>query len=264
MQEKEEDSEQEGRIRNNTNKRKKTEKTRTKLTTQKEETNILEQREVEFLKTNNDDVAVLVRDAETKEVVAVYTTTDSTYPTPWIVIRCKNDETTSTMMNIFNGGDAKNYYDTNDHDQYFILRTVPHQEKYVSWKEVVPLQSIEEKKILDTASYRLEMVTGISPSIFSTRGDTNHTTSWLHPTTMFKLYFINSTSSNTSSDSSSATHTDKDGKNEDDEGGVGKDEIHKILVGKCLCSYQLASTDEHIPRKGENNLRVLYHVVKLQ
>ncbi|OEU21710.1 hypothetical protein FRACYDRAFT_231854 [Fragilariopsis cylindrus CCMP1102] len=204
MQEKEEESKKEVMPRNDTNKRQKTEDTRTTLP-KEEEINILEQREFEFLKTNG-DVTVIVRDAKTKKVVAVYTTTGSTNDTPWIVIRCENDETTSNMMKMFNGGDAKNYYDTNDNDQYFILRTVPHKEKYLSWKEVLPIQSIEEKKMIDTESYRLEMLTGVSPSTLSKREETNNPTSWLHPTTMFKLYFINSTS-NTSSDSS-ATRTD--------------------------------------------------------
>jgi hypothetical protein len=220
-----EEMKKEAIFRNGTSKRQKTEDTKTTLT-KEEEMNILEQREFEFLKTYG-DITVIVRDAKTKKVVVVYTTTGSTNDTPWIVIRCENDETTSNMMKMFNGGDAKSYYDTNDNDQYFILRTVPHKEKYLSWKEVLPIQSIEEKKIIDTESYRLEMVTGLSPSIFSKREETNDTTryrtSWLRPMTMFKLYFINNSSS-------SATRC----------GG----EMNKILVGKCLCSYKLDSSDE--------------------
>jgi hypothetical protein len=218
-QEKEEESEKEGITRNDTNKRQKREDRRTMLP-KEEEMNILEQREFEFLKTNG-DVAVIVRAAETKKVVAVYTTTGGTNDTPWIVIRCENIGTTSKIMKMFNGGDAKNYYDTNDNDQYFILRTVPHKEKYLSWKEVLPIQSIEEKKIIDTKSYRLEMVTGISSSILSDRED-NSTNGWLRPLTMFKLYFINNSSS-------SATRCGN--------------EIGKLLVGKCLCSYTLDSID---------------------
>jgi hypothetical protein len=108
-QEKEKESDKEKITRNDTNKRQKTEDTRTTLP-KEEEMNILEQREFEFLKTNG-DVAVIVRDAETEVVVAIYTTTGSTNDTPWIVIRCENEETTSNIMKMLNGGDAKNNYD---------------------------------------------------------------------------------------------------------------------------------------------------------